>query len=235
MSKGIIKTILLLIGTAILFALSVRADEEFVLVVREGDNARTLTEQYLVRPTAWERVVQYNYILKPGNIIQVPAHLVVKKGKAFIEVSFGDVEVNARGRSEWRPAIDGLILREGDTVRTGPDSGAAVVMGEGGIAILSAETEIIYEPYSRVFSGRVNRLNILRGEVEALIPPADEREAAYEIVTPDSIILLKGTKLRTKVIDGIGTRLEVLEGEVTVDSSGKKLIVEEGMGAVLEK
>ena len=209
------------------------AEEEFVFMVREGDNARVLTERYLIRPTAWERVVQYNYILKPGNIIKVPVHLVDKEGKAFIEVASGDVAVKALGRREWRPAIDGLILQEGDAVRTGPDSGAAVVMGEGGIAILGNETEIIYEPYSRLFAGRVNRLKILRGEVEARIPPAYDREAGYEIVTPDSRMLLKGTKLRTKVGDGIGTRLEVLEGEVTVDSSGKKLIVEEGMGAVL--
>ena len=57
----------------------------------------------------------------------------------------------------------------------------------------------------------------------------------YEIVTPDSRMVLKGTRLRTKVGDGGGTRLEVLEGELSVESSGGKIVVEEGMGAVLGK
>lgn len=228
MKKGIIISLLIFISPTVQ-----AAEDEYTFVVREGDSARSLTERYLVRPTAWERVVQYNYILKPGNLIKVPARLVAKDGMAFIKIAYGEAVVKVKGEREWRPAVDGLILGEGDAMKTGPASGMVVVMGEGGTAILGNETEVMYEPYSRLFAGRVNRLNILRGEVEALIPPAADREAGYEIVTLDTQMLLKGTRLRTKVGDGGGTRLEVLEGEVTVDSSGEKFVVEEGMGAVL--
>lgn len=209
------------------------AEDEYIFVVRDGDTARSLTDRYLVRPTAWEMVVQYNYILKPGNIIKVPSRLVDKACKAFIEVIYGDVFLKAAGRREWKPAVQDLILREGDTVKTGPNSGAGVVMGGGATMIMGAETEVIYQPYSRFLTGPINRLNILRGEVETIITPEAERRVGYEIVTPSSRLSLDGTRLRTKVGYGGETRLEVLEGEVTVDSSGQRSIVGAGMGALL--
>jgi len=233
MRAWLIKAVLLLIGTAMLFPLPIRADEEFVFIVRDGDSARTVTERYLVRPTAWDRVVQYNYILKPGNVIRVPVELVRKTGAAFIASFYGDVQVKSASYPAWEPAPPGLILRDGDSVKTGLDSGVVLVMGEGGEAILRGETEVIYQPYSRILTGWVNRLDILKGEVEAIIPLKSDRRADYEIVTPDSRLSLKGTRLRVKVEDRVGTHLEVLEGEVDTEFSGEKFVIKAGTGIVI--
>ena len=227
-----IKAVLILIGAAILLPLPMRA-EEYVFIVRDGDTSRTVTERYLVRPTAWERVVQYNYILKPGNIIRVPIDLIRKEGAAFILSLYGDVRVKSPSNQVWDPAPQGLILRDGDSVKTGLNSGVVLVMGEGGEAILRGETTIVYQPYSKLLGGAVNRLNVLRGFVEARIPQEDNREVGYEIETPGSLLVLKGTKLRIKVDEDSMTRFEVLEGEIAVNSSGRKYLVEGDSGIVI--
>jgi len=233
MTKWINKLVLLLIGAAMLLPRPVRAEEEFVFIVREGDTARSLTERHLVRPTAWERVIQYNYILKPGNVIKVPTKLVRKEGAAFIENLYGDVMVRSASDPVWVPAPPGLILRAGDSVKTGTESGVVLVMGEGGEAILRGETTVVYQPYSKLLGGPVNRLNVLQGFVEARIPPDENRETSYEIETPGSLLVLKGTKLRIKVGKDSLTRFEVLEGEITVNSSGRKYLVEGDSGIVI--
>ena len=232
MSKWINKSVLLLIGTAIFLPLPIRA-EEFVFVVRDGDTARTVTERYLVRPTAWERVVQYNYILKPGSLIKVPAELVRKTGAAFIETLYGDVMVKSVEDPVWISAPIGLILRGGDSVKTGPGSGAVLVLGEGGEAILRGETIVVYQPYSKLLAGRVNRLNLIQGIMEARIPPEEDREARYEIETPGYILELKGTQLRIKIGKDNLTQFEVLKGEITVNSSGRRYLVEGDSGVVI--
>ena len=132
--------LLIIISIIVSIPVSGQAEDELVFIVREGDTARSLTGRYLVRPTAWERVVQYNYILKTGNLIRVPADLIKRDGKAFLSSVFGDVKVKPAGDSEWETAIDGLIIRKDDTIRTGLGSGVVLRMGREDQAILRSGT-----------------------------------------------------------------------------------------------
>ncbi len=229
MKRLFITALIVLFSSPVLWA----GEDEYVFVVRQNDTARSLTESYLVRPTAWERVVQYNYLLKPGNFLKVPPELARKEGSAFIHSPSGEVEVKLAGEKGWLIAPAGLILREGDTVRTGIDSGVVLEMGEGGVAILRGETEVVYRPYHRLLAGRVNRLSILQGRLEASIPHEYEREVGYEIETPDSVLVLCGTRLRTEVSRTGEARYEVLEGEITVDAGGRKYVVPAEVGLVI--
>ncbi len=127
-----------------------RAQDDLVFIVRPGDTERSLTENYLVRPTAWERVVQYNYLLKPGGTIKVPADLVRKEESAFLVSFFGEVEFRPADRRDWMPAVAGLILRKGDAVRTGTDSGAVLRMGRDDQVVLRGESEVTIRSLSAV-------------------------------------------------------------------------------------
>ena len=159
--------ILIIISIIISIPISGRAEDELILIVRPGDTARSVTERYLVRPTAWERVVQYNYILKPGNLIRVPAELVKRDGKAFLSSVFGDVTVKSSEGNEWLKATDGLILRAGDTVRSGMRSGAVLRMGRDDEAVLRSSTEVVFEPYKRLLTGKANRITINTGTIRS--------------------------------------------------------------------
>ena len=212
---------------------SVTAEEDYFFVVRKGDTARTVTDRYLVRPTAWERVVQYNYILKPGNLIRVPAELIKGEGKAFLSSVFGDVKVKSAGSGEWKPAIDGLILRKDDILRTGIDSGAVMSMGREDQAILRSNTEVVFEPYKKLLSGKANRVTINAGTILASTRKREDRKIRFEIRTPDSELELTGTMIRAKVNSDGKTQFEVLHGEIVIKTGGEEVLVDGESGIIV--
>jgi len=226
--------LLIIISIIVSIPVSGMAEDELVFIVRDGDTARSLTGRYLVRPTAWERVVQYNYILKPGNLIRVPAELIKSEGKAFLSSVFGDVKVKSAGVGEWEPAIDGLILRKDDIVRTGIDSGVVLRMGLEDQAILRSETEVVFEPYKRLLAGKANRITINAGTVLASTRKREDREIRFEIRTPDSELELTGTMIRAKVNSDGKTQFEVLHGETVIKSGGREVLVDGESGIVVE-
>ena len=217
--------ILIIISIIISIPISGRAEDELILIVRPGDTARSVTERYLVRPTAWERVVQYNYILKPGNLIRVPSDLIKSEGKAFLSSVFGDVKVKSPDSGEWSKAIDGLILRKDDIIRTGPGSGVVLRMGREDQAILRSETEVVFEPYKRLLAGKANRITINTGTIVASTRKREDREFRFEIRTPDSELDLTGTTIRAKVTSAGKTQFEVLHGETLIKSGGREVVV----------
>ncbi|MEA1928299.1 MAG: FecR domain-containing protein [Candidatus Auribacterota bacterium] len=210
------------------------AEEEYLFVVRKGDTARTVTEQHLVRPTAWERVVQYNYILKPGNLIRVPVELVDRKGKAFLSSVFGDVKVRQSGGSGWIKAIDGLIVSKGDLLRTGLDSGVVLRMGREDEVVLRSETEVVFEPYKGFITGRANRIKVNSGTILASTRKREDREVRFEIRTPDSELEMTGTTIRIKVDSAGQTQFEVLRGEVMIETGGREMVVDGETGIAVE-
>ena len=220
------KVIITLTIISLCAAFSAAAEEEYLFVVRKGDTARTVTERYLVRPTAWERVVQYNYILKPGNLIRVPTELIKSEGKAFLSSVFGDVKVKSTEGSEWVKAIDGLIIRKDDIVRTGADSGVVLRMEREDQAILRSETEIVFEPYKKLLNGKANRIMINAGTVLASTRKREDREVRFEIRTPDSELELTGTMIRAKVNSAGRTQFEVLHGATVIKTGGREVLVD---------
>ncbi len=198
----ITRIILFLIVITVFIPATLPAEDDLIFIVRPGDTERSLTENYLVRPTAWERVVQYNYLLKPGGTIKVPADLVRKEESAFLVSFSGEVEFRQADRRDWMPAVAGLILRKGDAVRTGTDSGAVLRMGRDDQVVLRGESEVIFDPYRRFLSGRTNRVLVTAGTVLASTRKSDDREARFEIKTPAAEMELTGTLVRTSVATG---------------------------------
>jgi len=229
------KAIIIITIVSLCSVFSATAEEDYFFVVRKGDTARTVTDRYLVRPTAWERVVQYNYILKPGNLIRVPAELIESEGKAFLSSVFGDVKVKSAGVGEWEPAINGLILRKDDIVRTGIDSGAVMKMGREDRAILRSETEVVFEPYKKLLSGKANRITVNAGTILASTRKREDREFRFEIRTPDSEVELTGTAIRAKVNSDGKTQFEVLHGETVIKSGGREVVVGGESGIAIKK
>ena len=226
--------LLIIISIIVSIPVSSLAEDELVFIVREGDTARSLTGRYLVRPTAWERVVQYNYILKPGNLIRVPAELIKSEGKAFLSSIFGDVKVKSSGGSEWVKAIEGIILRDGDTVRSGLESGAVMRMGREDEVVMRSSTEVAFEPYNKLLSGKANRITINSGTILASTRKREDREFRFEIRTPDSELELTGTMIRAKVNSAGKTQFEVLHGETMIKAGGREILVDGESGIRIE-
>jgi len=216
--------ITLLIAPALLPRAAAGGDD-CVILVRPGATARKISRDYLIRPTSWERVVQYNYILKPGTAVRVPAELIKRQGKAFLKSIQGEVFVKFKGENRWRPAVAGLVIQNGDRVRTAYDSAAEILFSDHDRALLRGQTEIEFEYHQQILQGTANCLTVIRGEVIASGNGTGKHPIRYEIKTANSRGVLKGTSLRTKVLKNGEARFEVLSGELSLTSGGKTVTV----------
>lgn len=230
-----IKILTINLITLVLLSPLVQGGEDRVLLIRSGDTARKIGEEYLVRPTSWERVVQYNYILKPGSAIKVPAELIKAEGKAFLTSTRGEVSVKLKGEGIWQPAPKGLVLQSGDRIKTGYNSAAGLNFSDHDRAVLRSETEVIFEYQRHILKGNSDRLTVVRGEIIASGNGTGRHPTRYEIKTPNSRGVLKGTVLRTKVLKSGETRYEVLSGELSVTADGKTSVIPSGSGVTIPK
>ena len=206
------------------------AEDDYAIPVKQGDTSTSIVESYLTGPPAWEQVKDYNHLLKPGNMVKVPSHLVNLKGKAVITLVYGEVKVKLVGEEIWVDAIPGLIIQEGDLLETGLDSGVEITMGEGDRAILRGDTSIVFNPPDNKTPSRTTLLNVIRGKVLSFIEKTPNRDLRYRIQTPTAVSLVRGTMFRTKVGDNAETIFEVLEGSVNVRAGEEELNLDGDFG-----
>jgi len=144
------------------------AEDDYAIPVKQGDTSTSIVESYLTGSSAWEQVKDYNQLLKPGNMVKVPSHLVNLKGKAIITLAYGEVKVKLVGEERWVDAIPGLIIQEGDHLETGLDSGVEITMEEGDRAILREDTSIVFNPPDNTTPSMTTLLNVIRGKAMIL-------------------------------------------------------------------
>lgn len=206
------------------------AGEDYAIPVKQGDTSTSIVDLYLTGPSAWQEVKDYNQLLRPGNIVKVPSHLVDLTGKAVISLVYGEVKVKLVGDDRWITAIPGLIIQEGDSLVTGVDSGVEITMGEGDRALLRGDTSIVFNPPDNATPTGTTLLNVIRGKVISFIKQSPNRDLRYRIQTPTAVSLVRGTKFRTKVGDDSETIFEVLDGVVNVRSDGEELDLDGDFG-----
>ena len=206
------------------------AEEDYAIPVKQGDTSTSIVESYLTGAAAWQQVKDYNQLLKPGNMVKVPSHMVNLTGKAVISLVYGEVKVKLVGEERRITAIPGLIIQGGDSLETGLDSGVEITMEEGDRAILRGNTSVVFNPPDAKTKSATTLLNVLRGKVISFINKSPNRDLRYRIQTPTAVSLVRGTKFRTKVGDNAETIFEVLEGVVNVQSDGKELNLDGDFG-----
>ncbi|MEA1927607.1 MAG: FecR domain-containing protein [Candidatus Auribacterota bacterium] len=205
------------------------AEEDYAIPVKTGDTSSSIVDSYLVNPAAWQQVKDYNHLLKDGNIIKVPAHLITLKGKAVISLVYGQVRIKLADEERWISAIPGLIIQKGDYLETGFNSGVEITLEEGDRALLRENTSLVFNPPGETREG-TTLLNVLRGKVISFVNKTPNRDLRYQIQTPTAVSLVRGTIFRTKVSDANETIFEVLDGVVNIQAEGKELNLDGDFG-----
>lgn len=135
---------------------------------------------------------------------------------AQLIVDSGPVEVMRSG--SWSPAVTGMELVQGDSVRTLEGSEARIIFFGYSVMRLAPLTEIMIEAFSpdpddtyiyiRQEAGRTwNKVLSLSGI------------SSYEVETPDAIASVRGTAFSVQV-DSQGTDIQLSEGELEARSYG---------------
>ena len=212
-----------------LAVLGARADDTpLAYQVQPGDTLVGIADRLLVPGTGWRVLQQVNRVpqprrLMPGQLLQIPAHLLrVQPLVAEALLIQGTVTVQRAGAAA-QPLASGETLAAGDVLRTGPQASAVLRFIDGSRVLLRPDSQLRLERMQRLGNGQAvdTQLRLDAGSVDSQV----QREAAprFRIRTPVANLGVRGTEFRTHLAEQT-TTLEVLDGRVqaaTLASGGR--------------
>jgi hypothetical protein len=233
----------LILGWALIWTpLSVSA-EDWVYVVQPGDNVWFLSATLLKDVNHYQKLLQYNNItqpkpLQPGTQLRVPlAWLKQEPAKVKVVHSRGRTEVFRHSKRRAKSLRKGDVLGLGDRIHTGPDSNVTLKFADGSTLVIQEQSEVVLDTLAVSANGimvetRV-RLNQGRGEVE--VPTQRKPPPSFEIITPQSVTSVRGTRFRVETDSERNITLsEVMDGRVEVIAGGVTRVVTAGYGIVAQ-
>lgn len=116
----------------------------------------------------------------------------------------GTVNVKLHGEGGWTPAEKGMILNEGDMIRTKSDSSALLMLnGEGQTANVKVEENsklLLSQLVTQKGKGtQQTLLDLAIGEILIKAEKLHTPESKFEVKTPTSIVGVRGTKFSVRV------------------------------------
>jgi ferric-dicitrate binding protein FerR (iron transport regulator) len=141
-----------------------------------------------------------------------------KNAVGTLVVRIGSVEILKAGVEQWSKAEKGMLICEGDRVRTREISRAAILLQDGSLTRLNENSDLLFPVKEQ---DKKNRVKLLLGHLWAKIT---KQETNLEIETPSAVAAIKGTELELwATVDG--DRLVVWDGTVRfVNSMGDILV-----------
>jgi hypothetical protein len=128
----------------------------------------------------------------------------------------GRVSVVQATTSETVQGRNGLLLRAGDSVNTGPDARATIKFRDGSEVRLFPNTEFVVEAKEHAGSERMFQVNLVM-KLGSLWGQFVRQRAVANITTPTATIGVKGTTLRVVERDG-QARVALTEGVIEVSN-----------------
>ena len=129
-----------------------------------------------------------------------PAAAQVRQEQAKLTNVVGQVELLRRGTTAWQPAKSGMALSVGDEIRAAQDSGAEIVMVDGSIIMLFAQSRLQVRQLSTeaATQTRTSWFHLAVGFVRYVVSqPAvtlvRTRQNQFTISTPTAVMAARGT------------------------------------------
>jgi hypothetical protein len=143
----------------------------------------------------------------------------VARGR-IVEVE-GDVEVLARGETEWQPAEEGMSLDEGYSIRSGPDSTAVAIFAEKVIMAIEQDSEVGLEKLQKSRRKGMNiKIDLNAGQIWSDVGKLKSKRSKFYVETPQAVTGVRGTVFTVQVSPDDKTLVGVIKGNVDVRTRG---------------
>lgn len=134
----------------------------------------------------------------------------------------GDIKVTSKdGKTE--AAKVGKKVTEGDTITSGPDSRAKIVMSDKNVINVSPDSKIVIEKYENDGKASKNvELNVLYGKVRASVEQKyDGDKSKFNVKTPSAVAGVRGTDFLAGYNPGTRTAtVTTFSGSVALGQAG---------------
>lgn len=169
-----------------------------------------------------------------GTSIRIPVDAMQWRAEtARVVRTRGQVSVLRAGTAARTALLQDDLLAEGDTVRVGPDSLAALALGDGSIVHLEADTSLRMSSLRKLTATGANRtsFHLDQGRVDSAVAPVPP-SGRFNVVTPLAVAGVRGTRFGVAVRDDSAVALDVLEGAVGFGTPGANARVTAETGAI---
>ncbi len=148
----------------------------------------------------------------------------------------GVVEVASSPEAQdWTVASEGQSLRQGQVVRTRPDSRAALVYFEGSRTLIEPDTALLIEQLGGHWRKTLMlQLRQLYGETSHQVVRLRGGSAFYRVLTPAGIAEVHGTAFAVDVIPDDGVYYAVDRGRVAVSEGDTTVFLTAGQATLVE-
>lgn len=200
--------------------------DDLIYVVQPGDTLYNISEKFLEDPKYWPNLandarVQIPQHMQPGQTIRLPLELLRHELKD-IRVAFGRGEafvVQPNGVS--RPLTRGMVLREGQTVKTGADGFVSLLLPDESRLFLSANSSLKIQYFRHVtdVDRDLTEFVLEEGYVETKIQTQRDN-SRFRVSTPLSVTGVRGTVFGVSYDRHTNTQTnDVMQGRVAIDHS----------------
>lgn len=147
---------------------------------------------------------------------------------AFIASMSGKVQIWLNSDDNWSDAKTGLVLEEGDKIKTGSDSEAVLQWGNGHKLKVYALSIINIDQLSAKGTTEKTGLSIEEGKIFAKANKLKSDNSSFQVATPTAVAGVRGTQFLIDVTEGAST-IALLEGTLDIVSDSVEMILEENM------
>lgn len=153
-----------------------------------------------------------------ASLFLVPLALEARaqSGGILLSAVAGTVEVQEGPDQPWKPAAAGAEVREGFSIRTGPDGRAQISFPDKAMVWIKENSTFGMQstlPLTR-------KVQLLVGSVKADIPHL-KRKQTFEVHTANAVAAVRGTRFTATALPGGGIDIKVAFGEVKVSLLGQ--------------
>lgn len=164
--------------------------------------------------------------LKEGPLQETYAEVVYLKGEALKYTLKGKVE----------PVKKGSQFYAGERIATEPNSSLTLRFADQSTAIISAQSEVLFEEIQGSATSGASALKLTKGQLESRVAKQKGFGAKYEVRTPAMQLAVRGTVFETSFDPEAKTsRAVVLEGVVEASQGQQSVELNQGFGLVVHR
>ncbi len=147
---------------------------------------------------------------------------------AMVTQIIGKMEVMKAGDTKWQKAKTGMFLAQGDKLRTGKRSKAAIMFSNGAEVKINQSTEFDIESSE---AGKSDTARITRGQATCALRARKGGNMSFSVKTPVAVVSVRGTEFDTEVSGTGETTVLVVRGVVRFENEFGGVDVKENQTA----
>ncbi len=140
-----------------------------------------------------------------------------------IEFMLGDVKIQSQGSAAWQNAVNGRVIRVGDTMQTGKKS-FATINADGNSIKIQANTKVKFTQ-DFIDNRQQSSLALFGGSVNCKMDKLKKNNSSYNVSTASSVCAVRGTEFDVAASSDGKTILQVTDGTVALSGTSKSVDV----------